>query len=300
MIYIYYSDTYYLPLPKGHKFPMEKYPRVKNNLLNKNIFEHNNFIEPSEIDNSVVELVHHKNYIDKLINGKLSFHEIRRSGFPYNKSMIKREFDIVAGTVEATKKAIDNGIAFNLAGGTHHAFADHAEGFCIFNDIAVSAKYYLKHNPKNQVLIIDLDVHQGNGTASIFKDSKNVFTFSMHSSKCYPLHKESSSLDIPLSNNISDSEYLDILNKNLQKLLPEIKPDIVYFQAGVDILSSDKLGDLNISIDGCKKRDNIVISTLKKLKIPLVITMGGGYSKNIDSIVSAHCNTYKTAKLFFD
>lgn len=213
--------------------------------------------------------------------------------------MVEREILITGGTIDATRNAMQNGIAFNLAGGTHHAYPDHGEGFCIYNDIAIAAKNYLKENPNHRILIIDLDVHQGNGTAHIFKNEPRVFTFSIHGEKNYPLHKEQSDRDIPLPEETNDTTYLNIVRTNTEELVNKVSPHMVYYLSGVDILDNDKLGKLNISLNAVKERDSIVLSHLQLQRIPVAVAMGGGYSSRLRDIIEAHCNTYRVAKDLF-
>lgn len=295
MIRIFFNEHYHLELPPGHRFPMDKYRLTREQLIYEGTFTKSQFISPKAVTRARLEAVHDKNYIDKLNNGALSHREIRRSGFPYSKALVRREEMITGGTIEATYSALQSGVAFNLAGGTHHAYPDHAEGFCIYNDIAVAAVDYLKHFPGHRILIIDLDVHQGNGTAYIFRNKRSVFTFSMHGHKNYPLHKEKSDLDISLNDTTTDSQYLEILYDNLPGLIEKIKPDLVFYQSGVDILVNDKLGKVSISIAACRERDMMVFEMLSQKNIPVAVSMGGGYSERMRDIVEAHCNTFRVA-----
>jgi len=299
MIYIAYSPEYYQPLPEGHRFPIQKYPGIKERLLNEGIFSHRNFFEPKVKDDYMVSLVHDMGYVEKLNKRESIEVEERRIGFPLNKAFINREKLICAGTAQASLFAMENGVSFNIAGGTHHAHKDFGEGYCIFNDIAVAAKYLLKETEIKQILVVDLDVHQGNGTATIFENESRIFTFSMHCENNFPLRKAKSDLDIPLDHHTNDSEYLGILKEQLPKLIERVKPDFIFFQSGVDILSNDKLGMLKVSKEGCAQRDRMVLETAKKHKIPLTASMGGGYADNLDDIIEAHCNTYKIAKSIF-
>jgi len=226
----------------------------------------------------------------------LTKQEIRRIGFPLSADLIERELRIAQGTVTACKFATDDGIAFNIAGGTHHAFRDAGEGFCLLNDQAIAAQYLIDNKLAQQILIIDLDVHQGNGTAAIFKNESKVFTLSLHGKDNFPLHKEKSDLDIAFENDTSDELYLATLTTTLAKVLVELKPDFLFFQAGVDVLDTDKLGKLKLSREACKKRDRIVLESARKYALPLVVCMGGGYSEKLTDIIEAHANTYRLAK----
>jgi acetoin utilization deacetylase AcuC-like enzyme len=231
---------------------------------------------------------------------KLSDAEIRRSGFPLSASLVERETRIARGTIDGSIYALEHGIAFNIAGGTHHAGSNWAEGFCLLNDQAIAANYLLNRFLASRILIIDLDVHQGNGTAEIFKNEERVFTFSIHAEKNFPFRKERSNLDIGLQDGISDNEYLNLLTTNLNIVIESFKPDFIFYLAGVDVLATDKLGKLNLSRNGCKQRDRMVLSYCRSLKIPVQVSMGGGYSPKITDIVEAHCNTFRVANdLYF-
>jgi acetoin utilization deacetylase AcuC-like enzyme len=287
------------PLPKGHRFPMEKYELLPLQLLHEGVVEASNFFEPSHISEKDILAVHDKAYWEKLKTLSLSKKEIRVTGFPLSQQLIDREMIIAQGTIEAALFALKYGCAMNIAGGTHHAFTDRGEGFCLLNDQAIAAQYLLNKRLVNKVLIIDLDVHQGNGTAEIFKDNEQVFTFSVHGARNYPFRKEVSDLDIPLKDGINDIEYLEVIKHHIPKLLKEINPDFIFYQSGVDILETDKLGKLGVTIEGCKKRDEFVLQRIRNYNLPVVCCMGGGYSKDIKHIVNAHTNTYKMASEIF-
>lgn len=293
MLKIAWSPHYIHPLPEGHRFPMDKYRLLPEKLIHQGIVSPGCFFTPGLcIDDDLVR-VHTPEYIEKLKNLKLSKREERLTGFPVSNELVYRERIITQGTIDCCAFALENGAAMNIAGGTHHAFADHGEGFCLFNDIGVSSCWLLANKKVKKILVIDLDVHQGNGTAAIFKNNQNVFTFSMHGHHNYPLQKEESDLDIPLPDKTTDDEYLEILIRNLTGIVEEFKPEFIHYQAGVDVLSSDKLGKLSLTISGCRQRDIEVISAAKKYGLPLVCTMGGGYSSDIQVIVEAHKNTFE-------
>lgn len=275
---------------------MLKYELLPEQLLYEGTVIQDQFFAPELIARATVLAVHDAYYLDKLLNQTLSQHEIRRIGFPLSGPLIERELRIAQGTVKACSFAMEDGIAFNIAGGTHHAFGDAGEGFCLLNDQAIAAQWLLDQKIAKQILIIDLDVHQGNGTAAIFKDEKRVFTLSLHGKDNFPLHKEKSDLDIPFENGTSDELYLYRLTEVLAKLMPEVKPDFLFYQAGVDVLATDKLGKLKLSRAGCKTRDRIVLEMAQKYQLPLVVCMGGGYSEKISDIIEAHANTYRLAK----
>jgi acetoin utilization deacetylase AcuC-like enzyme len=275
---------------------MDKYTGIPIQLIKEGSFTSKNFFEPKLEGYELALLVHSFDYVNKLKNNKLSKNEKRRIGFPLNKDLIKREELIIAGTTQASLLALENGVGFNVAGGTHHAHSDYGEGYCVYNDIAVAAQYLLNKNEVKQILVVDLDVHQGNGTASIFTNNSRVFTFSMHCENNFPLRKAKSDLDIPLDHLTSDDDYLTILSDHLPKLIEKVKPDFIFFQSGVDILTNDTLGMLNVTKLGCAKRDRIVFETAYKHNIPVTASMGGGYAPNINDIIDAHCNTYRIAK----
>ncbi|HVZ25399.1 MAG TPA: histone deacetylase, partial [Sediminibacterium sp.] len=239
---------------------------------------------------------HDPAYLRKLQDGGLSPSEQRRIGFPQSPALILREKIITQGTIDCSLHALQYGIGLNIAGGTHHAFADHGEGFCLLNDMAVAANYLLYEGYARKILIIDLDVHQGNGTAHLFRNETRVFTFSMHGGHNYPFHKEQSDLDIALADGTDDDDYLRILTEHLPVLIRKLQPDFAYYLCGVDVLSTDKFGKLQLSLEGCKQRDRFVLESLKDAGIPVALAMGGGYSPDIRTIVEAHCNTFRVAR----
>lgn len=296
MIYIAYSPYYRHPLPEGHRFPMDKYLKIPEQLLKEGTYTKKNFFEPKYTDEDFILQVHSKEYVDKLKKRRFTQQEERRLGFPISDQLIKREALICSGSKQAAILALENGISFNFAGGTHHAHRNFGEGYCMFNDIAVASQLLLNDNKVRQILVVDLDVHQGNGTASIFAGEHRVFTFSMHCQNSFPLRKTKSDLDIPLEPLTGDGEYLSKLMEALPQLIEQVKPDFIFYQCGVDILTNDQLGHLNVTKNGCAERDSMVLETAHKHGIPLTATMGGGYAKNMDEIVDAHCNTHRIAK----
>jgi len=296
MLKVAYSKIYNHPLPVNHRFPMEKYDLIPKKLIAEKTFSKDNFFEPGILNKEDVLLTHSNDYYNKLVSQSLSKKEIRPIGFPLSKLLIEREKKIAQGTIECISFSIKNGISMNIAGGTHHAFADKGEGFCMLNDQAIAANYLLHNDLAKKILIIDLDVHQGNGTASIFKNDMNVFTLSFHGKKNYPFKKEKSDLDIEFDDGTEDVEYLTKLEDIIPNIIKILNPDFIFYLSGVDILKTDKLGRLSLSIEGCKKRDSIVLNLCKTFNIPLQISMGGGYSKNIEDIINAHCNTFRLAK----
>ncbi len=299
MLKIAFTDIYHHPLPENHRFPMEKYSLLPQQLLYEGTVTKENFFAPDPLSEELVLRTHNAEYWNKLKNLKLSRQEERRTGFPLSKQLVQREITIMNGTLECANFALQYGCAMNIAGGTHHAYTNRGEGFCLLNDIAIAANHLLDNKLAKQILVVDLDVHQGNGTAEIFQDNKAVFTFSMHGANNYPLKKEQSDLDIPLPDHIGDTKYLNILEENLSMLLETIKPDFIFFQSGVDVLATDKLGRLGLSIEGCKQRDKLVLQTCRDKNIPVVASMGGGYSSRIADIIEAHANTYRLAQNIF-
>lgn len=295
-LYVAYAPNYVHPVPEGHRFPMEKYALLKAQLLYEGIVPGEQFFAPGEITDKVVCSVHSEVYFRKLLQLKCTPREQRVSGFEHSETLIQRELTIMEGTRACAEYAAENGgAALNIAGGTHHAYTNRGEGFCLLNDNAIAARWLLDHAKASRVLIIDLDVHQGNGTAEIFAEDPRVFTFSMHGEHNYPLHKEVSDLDVGLPDGISDSEYLYLLESSLDRTLKRFIPDFVFYQCGVDIISSDKLGRLGVSMAGCRQRDEIVFRTVRQLGVPVVCSMGGGYSPQLRHIVDAHANTFKAA-----
>ena len=295
-MFICFSPIYCHPLPEGHRFPMLKYELIPEQLLYEGTITASDLFEPAVCADEVILLTHTETWLDKLKSQALSAREQRHIGFLQSPALTLRELIITQGTIDCCLYAMKHGLAMNVAGGTHHAFADHGEGFCLLNDFAVASNYLLSRNFVKKVLIIDLDVHQGNGTAKIFENNPSVFTFSMHGKHNYPFRKEKSDFDIPLEDGTDDSLYLSILKKVLPQLIKAVQPDFACYLSGVDVLASDKFGKLKLSIEGCKRRDQFVFSTLKEQGIPCVTAMGGGYSEDIKLIVEAHCNTFKVGK----
>lgn len=300
LIKIAYCNLYAHPLPEGHRFPMLKYELIPGQLLHEGTITAENLFAPEPCQKDVILLTHTTRYLDKLLNQTLSSSEQRKIGFPQSSELTQRELIITQGTIDCCYFALQSGIAFNVAGGTHHAFADRGEGFCMLNDQAVAANYLLHNKIVRKILIIDLDVHQGNGTAKLFEEESCVFTFSMHGGHNYPFHKETSDLDIPLGDGTDSESYLTILNETLPRLFADVRPDFCFYQAGVDILETDRFGKLKVTMAGCLQRDETVLSLAKQYSVPCVVSMGGGYSPQIKSIVEAHCNTYRTAFKIFN
>ncbi len=299
MLKIAFSPIYQYDLDPKHRFPMIKYELIPEQLLLEGTVTDDHFFSPDKLSDDQILLTHTQCYLDKLNHQNLTAKEIRKIGFPMRPNLIERGKYISMGTYQCALYALENKIAMNIAGGTHHAFASHGEGFCIFNDFAITANLLLKNNRVNKILIVDLDVHQGNGTAKIFESEPRVFTFSMHGERNYPTKKERSDLDIAIPDKTEDEYYLGILKNILPKLINEVEPDMVFYLSGVDVLDSDKLGRLSMSMEGCKERDRIVLDLCHKNNIPLIVSMGGGYSEEIKYIIEAHANTFRLAQDIF-
>lgn len=299
MLKIAFSPIYRYALPEGHRFPMAKYDLLPEQLLWEGTVSEEHFFHPDLLGEEVALLTHTPDWWVKMNELRLSDKEIRAIGFPINETFVKRGRHISDGTIQCARYALEYGCSMNIAGGTHHAFADRGEGYCCFNDQAVAANWLLQQRLATRILIIDLDVHQGNGTAKIFENEPRVFTFSMHGERNYPVRKEKSNLDIGLPDGMEDEDYLAILRNTLPRLFDEFQPDFVFYQSGVDILATDKLGRLNISREGCRERDKIVFSACKMHRLPVVASMGGGYSPRIADIVEAHANTFRVAQEVF-
>ena len=293
---IAFHPLFSYPLPKGHRFPMEKYELLPKQLLHEGTCKAQDFFEPSMPSKEDVLAVHTEEYYNSLINLSLDRRAARKIGFPLSEEFIKREQLIAQGSIDGGEYALKYGISLSIAGGTHHAYTDHGEGFCMLHDQAIAARYLQKKGLAKKILIVDLDVHQGNGTAEIFQNDDSVFTFSMHGAGNYPFKKEKSDLDIAVADGSGDEVYLRILKNTLPRLIDEQRPDFIFYLSGVDILESDKLGRLNCTINGCKERDRYVLQMCKDLKIPLQVSMGGGYSPDIKTIIEAHANTFRLAQ----
>ena len=275
---------------------MIKYELIPEQLIRENTCSTDNFFEPGIISDELVLHTHEDQYFQRFKNIKLSKKEIREIGFPLTKGLVERELTIAQGTIECTKYSIEQGISMNIAGGTHHAFYDRGEAFCMLNDQAIAANYLIKKKLAERIMIIDLDVHQGNGTASIFKSNPEIFTISFHGKKNYPFRKEKSDVDIEFEDNTDDELYLKKLKKHIPSLIENFKPDFVFYLSGVDVLNNDKLGRLALSIDGCKERDKFILELCKANSIPIQVSMGGGYSELLRNIIEAHSNTFRLAQ----
>ena len=300
MLKIACDPIYIHPLPAGHRFPVLKYELIPAQLLHEGLITSENLFSTGDLSEEIILWTHDKNYWEQLRDLTLPAKEQRRTGFPLSATLIERETRIAKGTIDGSLYALEYAIAFNVAGGTHHAGTNWGEGFCLLNDQAIAANYLLHKCLATSILIIDLDVHQGNGTAQIFKNNPNVFTFSMHGANNFPFRKEQSDLDMALPDGIGDKEYLHLLKTTLPGLIDQQKPDFIFYLAGVDVLASDKLGKMDLTKAGCKTRDRFVFEQCINNKIPVQVSMGGGYSPDIRDIVEAHCNSYRVAnELYF-
>ncbi len=291
----FYTDYIEVPLPEGHRFPMEKYRLLRETLLKNNILVHQQLKKAPLADFSDLVLAHNETYIKHFINGSLPEKELRPIGLTWSHELVKRSLAAVGGFIETSEAALANGFSALLAGGTHHAHADRGEGFCVFNDFAVASLRLIKHKKVNKILIIDLDVHQGNGNSSILGHRDDVFILSLHGEKNYPFRKVKSHLDVALPAGTTDAEYLEAL-KSALKLVPN-DFDILFYQAGVDNLKEDTLGTFDLSFHGLTKRDQMIFEFAQKR--PLAMAIGGGYAKPIDLTIKAHVNTFEVARSFY-
>lgn len=297
--FVAYHPSYIHSVPSTHRFPMEKYGLLYQQLQYEGMLEEADFLKPALADLEVVRRVHSEAYLEKLLKLNCSPREQRVSGFVHTDELIRRELRIMEGTRLCAEMVKNGGAALNIAGGTHHAFTDRGEGFCLLNDQAIAARWLLDKQLFKRILIVDLDVHQGNGTAEIFQNVPEVFTFSMHGAANYPMHKEKSDKDIALETFLDDKAYLDILTRELGSVLELFEPDFIFYQCGVDILESDKLGKLKVTQNGIRLRDEWVLQSAKEKNIPIVCSMGGGYSKDVRDIVNAHMHVFRLAHRLF-
>lgn len=292
---ICYSHYYYADIGEGHVFPIRKFELVRDRLLAEGTLSSEEILKPELVAVEDLLLVHTEDYITRLVQGELTAKEVRKLGLPWSRSLVRRSFHAISGTINAARHSIGSGIASNLAGGTHHAYPDRGEGFCVLNDVAVAIRVLQRDGLAQRFLIVDLDVHQGDGTAFIFKDSPEVFTFSMHGAKNYPLFKQTSSLDIELHDGTGDDEYLDTLEHALDRVRMH-DPDVIFYLAGADPYEKDKLGRLGLSIEGLKRRDETVLRFARNIGVPIATTMSGGYAADINDTVEIHCNTIRAVK----
>ena len=291
------SARYTVPLGH-HSYPMDKYRLVPERLVAEHTLAPGELVEPEAAALDDVLRVHTPDYVHAFINGSLERKALLRIGLPWSHALVRRAFAVIGGTLGAARTALKDGAAANLAGGTHHAFADHGEGYCIFNDLVITLRRLRADGLAKRFLVIDLDVHQGNGTAALCETDADVFTFSMHGENNYPARKERSSWDIALPDRTSDEQYLDILARALSQLPGRFTPEMIFYQAGVDVLAGDRFGKLELTMGGVGERDRLVCEFARRAGLPLVVTLGGGYARDINRIVEAHCRTVKTACLY--
>ena len=296
MIPIVYHPHYVAPLPQGHRFPMVKFQKLYELLLKDGILTPENLYQPEIPDQSLLELVHTPDYIENYCQGTLDAKAQRRIGLPWSPELVRRTCTAVGGTILTAKLALEYGIACNTAGGTHHAFPDFGSGFCIFNDLAIAARVLQKWGLVKQVLIVDLDVHQGDGTAFIFQNDPNIFTFSMHCEINFPSRKQTSDLDVPLPEGLDNDGYLQILANYLPDLLSQVKPDLVLYDAGVDTHVGDRLGKLALTDEGLYRRERQVLSTCRAGGYPVACVIGGGYSEDMEGLVYRHSLLHRAAR----
>ena len=292
---VFYSDQFVLPLPKGHRFPMNKYSMLRERVEKAGLCGPGELRAPHAVTDEEVLRAHDPNYLKKVITGTLSDKEMRRIGFPWSERMVERSRRASGGTLDACRSALEEGIAANLAGGTHHAFADRGEGFCVLNDSAIAARALRAEGLVSRVAVLDTDVHQGNGTAAMLHGDPNVFTFSIHGAKNYPFHKEQSDLDVPLSDGADDSAFLSALSDALGRVLDQGTWDLAIFLAGADPLEGDKLGRLSVTKSGLAERDRMVLEACRERDIPIAVTMAGGYAKQVEDTVDVHFQTVERA-----
>ena len=296
---VFYTPRYYADIGPGHVFPIRKFELVRDKLLAEGTLESSELLEPAPASLEDVLLVHTSDYVSRLCSGNLTTKEIRRLGLPWSESLVQRSFYAVGGTLAATRASLAEGYSSNLAGGTHHSFPDRGEGFCVLNDVAIAIRAMRARELIQRAAIVDCDVHQGNGTATIFAGDDDTFTFSIHGANNYPLFKAQSTLDVELADGTSDMEYLETLAKYLPHVFAS-EPEIVFYLAGADPYKGDKLGRLALSIDGLRERDAFVLRECYKREIPIVTVMSGGYGKDINDTIEIHCNTIRMVKEVFE
>ncbi len=292
---VYYSDLFTLPLPEGHRFPIEKYTLLRKRVMADGVISNGNALIPPPATLEQLRLVHSPDYVRRVIQGELSEKEVRRIGFPWSLGLVERSCRSVGGTIAACRTALQEGVSANLAGGTHHAYPDHGEGYCVFNDCAVAARAMQAENRVRRVVILDCDVHQGNGTAAIFAQYPTVFTFSIHGAKNFPFRKEPSDLDVGLPDGCRDDQYLSLLQGAVEQSLARADAGLVIYLAGADPFEGDRLGRLALSKAGLAERDRLVLSLCAEAGLPVAVTMSGGYAQCVDDTVDIHYQTIKLA-----
>ena len=292
---VFYSDHFVLPLPEGHRFPMEKNSMLRERVYADGICGPGELRSPRAVTDEEILRAHTPDYLKRVVSGDLTDKEVRRIGFPWSERMVKRSRRASGGTLGACLAALEEGFAANLAGGTHHAFSDRGEGYCVFNDSAIAARAVQAAGLAERVVVVDTDVHQGNGTAEILRGDGSVFTFSIHGAKNFPFHKEESDLDAPLPDGTADAEFLTTLERGLQTALDAANADLAIYLAGADPFEGDRLGRLSVTKRGLAERDRMVMETCRDRGIPVAVTMAGGYARNVDDTVDVHFQSIKRA-----
>jgi len=292
---VWSSSRYTFPLPEGHRFPVAKYAMLRHAVIARGIVPAERVLDPPRAGDDALALVHTREYVQRFCEGTLDAAELRRLGFPWSPALVERSYRAVGGTIAAARHALAHGISMNLAGGTHHAFPDHGEGFCVFNDVAVAIRLLRREGLVRRAAVVDLDVHQGNGTHAIFAGDGDVYTFSMHGGKNYPFHKVAGTLDVELADGTGDDDYLAMLYEALPRVLAASSPDLVVYIAGADPFEGDRLGRLALSFDGLARRDAFVLDSCREVGIPVAITIGGGYGRRIEDTVAVHARTVRIA-----
>lgn len=292
---VWSSARYGFPLPPGHRFPVEKYALLRERVVTEGIVAAERVLDPAAASDDVLRLVHTKDYVERFTGGQLSAVEMRRIGFPWSDALVERSRRAVGGTIAAARHALTHGTAMNLAGGTHHAFADHGEGFCVFNDVAIAIRLLREEGLVRRAAVIDLDVHQGNGTHAIFADDRDVFTFSMHGGRNYPFEKVAGTLDIDLDDGTEDAAYLDALGDALPRVLHSARPDLVVYLAGADPHEGDRLGRMKLTFAGLARRDVMVLEGCREVGLPVAVVIAGGYGRRIEDTVAVHLATARIA-----
>jgi acetoin utilization deacetylase AcuC-like enzyme len=291
---VYYSDHYTIDLPDGHRFPMRKYRMLRYALLEHGIIDQSQLVAPALATREDVLLAHTQRYVDGVLTGTLDRLEQRRIGFPWSPGLVDRSLATVGGCIASARAALEDGVSGNLAGGTHHALRDAGEGFCVFNDIAVTTIKLQQEGLIRNVAIVDLDVHQGNGNSDILGGRDDVYILSVHGAKNYPFRKVPSTVDVDLPDGTGDAEFLEIVERELQPIV-RFAPDLVFYQCGVDPLETDALGRLALTFDGLARRDRLVLETFRRIGVPVMMALGGGYADPIEDTVQAQCNLYRVA-----
>lgn len=294
-----YHPDYWIPLPERHPFPMGKYPALHKILLEEDLIRPDGVHAPDECDPRDLMLVHTRTYVERVLSGSLEEDTAKRIGVPWTPALARRSRLAVQGTIDAARMALADGIAANLAGGTHHAHAGRGEGYCVFNDVAVAIRVLQHEERIRRALVVDLDVHQGNGTAAIFEGEESVFTFSMHGEKNFPLRKERSSLDLGLPDRLDDSAYLSLLQAHLNEVFERARPDLVVYLAGVDVVQGDRFGRLSLTRDGLAARDRFVLESVHARGIPLLLVLAGGYAKTPEITADLHAIVHRQASRVF-